>query len=103
MKSLGSMLKGIGDTMGQSMPMSPFGLMDGIEGGNPFKNLFGGESVDGGGAEPANPGQAMFGMSGTPAPASQPKGFGGFLNRFGSNLQEQLFRKAMQGFMGGMQ
>lgn len=84
--NLGGQMSGMGQIGG---PMSGIGLM---------KQLMGGGG--GGGDEDkgyVNPGEKMFGMSGK---EDDRGGNGSFLSKFGSSLTDQLFQKAMRGFMG---
>ena len=85
--NLGGQMSGLGQVGG---PMSGLGIMKSLMGG-------GGEDGDLPDAHQAavdgeqNPGQKMFGMNGGNG--------GGFMQKFGSNLSDQLFQKAMMGFM----
>lgn len=80
--NLGSQMAGLGGA-GNPAP-DPFQMMQGMFGGNRDYDP----------TQQDNPGNKMFGAgSGKP-------GGNSFLARFGGNLSDQLFQKAMMGFMG---
>lgn len=73
--NLGGQLSGLGQVGG---PMSGIGIM---------------QQMMGGGDEEDNPGMKMFkGQGGKDGPS--------FLSKFAGNLSDQLFQRAMMGFMG---
>jgi hypothetical protein len=91
-KDLGGLLKSFAGNLGG--PMSGLGQIGGpMSGLGIMKNLMGGGD-DEDGDEEANPGQKMFGMN------ADNRKEGGFFSKFGSNLSDQLFQRAMMGFMG---
>ena len=87
-KDMGGFMKSFAGNLGSQMsgmnlagnPMSGLGMM---------KQMMGGEG--GGPADEQNPGAEMFGKK---------SGGNGFLEKFGGNLSDQLFQRAMMGFMG---
>jgi hypothetical protein len=75
--NLGGQMSGLGNVGG---PMSGIGMMKQMMGGG------------GGPADEQNPGAEMFGAK---------KDKAGFFEKFGGNLSDELFKRAMMGFMGG--
>lgn len=75
--NLGGQLSGLGQVGG---PMSGIGIMQQLMGG--------------GDDHEQNPGEKMFGMN------KDGKDKPGFLGKFAGNLSDQLFQRAMMGFMG---
>lgn len=76
--NLGQQLGGMSGMNLAGNPLSGIGMLKGLMGG-------GGPADE---STPDNPGQDMF------------KGKEDFMGRFGGNLSDQLFQRAMMGFMG---
>lgn len=90
---VGDMLSGLKSASPLSGAAQIGGPMSGI---GILKKLMGG---GGGGDDAPNPGEKMFGLT----KSMEAGGHGGnFLSKFGGNLQEMLFRQAMNGIGGGM-
>lgn len=82
-KDLGGFMKTFAGSLGSQL--------GGGGGWNPLTGLMGGGRENR--EEEDNPGRKMFGMP-------ERAGGNGFLEKFGGNLSDQLFQKAMMGFMG---
>lgn len=83
---------GLGGQLGGINPVSGLGLA-----GNPLSGIGMLQGLMGGGndqEEEDNPGMRMF-----KGGHGKEEGRNGFLEKFGSNLSDQLFKNAMMGFM----
>lgn len=101
-KDLGGFMKSFAGNLGSNLggggalgmlggPMSGIGLIQKLMGGH--------GGGDDGSDQEQNPGQKMFAEK-SGETQHGPQGGNGFLQKFGGSLSDQLFQRAMMGFMG---